>query len=206
MKKREITLLTILFIGALFLAISGKKPLYDQEIHPNKLAQAAVKKDRVINADELAEKLILKDPTIQLIDVRSPEEYEAFSLPGAINIPLDSLLNEEFEPTLTDEVYHRIFFSHGNNDAAKAWLICARVGYTNNSYLEGGLNQWVKTILRPESPAEIETIEAIRLYNKRRAASMFFGGGTAVSSSSNGSGPAVKITRKKKEASGGGCD
>lgn len=34
---------------------------------------------------------IKKDPTIKLVDVRSPEEYRAGHIPGAVSIPLDSL-------------------------------------------------------------------------------------------------------------------
>ncbi len=34
---------------------------------------------------------IKQDPAIRLVDVRSPEEFRSGHIPGAINLPLDSL-------------------------------------------------------------------------------------------------------------------
>ena len=207
MKKREITFLAVMLVAALWLAIAGKTPFYDKEICPYKLTRAAVKHDRKISTDQLAKRLMMNDPSIQLIDVRSPEEFAKFSLDGAINIPLDSLLNPEFKDVINQDVMTNVFYSNGSKKAAEAWLITRRVGYHNNIFLDGGLNRWVETILRPKAPAESAKEEAFRLYTFRKGASIHFGGGSGdVNAGSGSAKPAVTIKRKKKEAAGGGCD
>ena len=45
----------------------------------------------LIHPDELADWLINNDPSIQLIDIRSADEFDNFHLDGAINIPLNTI-------------------------------------------------------------------------------------------------------------------
>lgn len=45
---------------------------------------------KTINISELVERME-SDPTLQMIDVRSPGEYAAGHVPGAINIPLEQV-------------------------------------------------------------------------------------------------------------------
>ena len=200
--------MAVLLVAALWLALAGKTPVYDKEICPYKLTRAAVKADREISTDDLAKLLMMKDPSIQLIDVRSPEEYNKFSLPGAINIPLEKLLDKDYTDVVNQDVMTNVFYSDGSEKAALAWLVCRRVGYKNNKFLDGGLNRWVETILRPKAPAETDKEAAFKQYRFRKGASIFFGGGSGAVASDNAGAakPAAPIKRKKKEAAGGGCD
>ncbi|MCK7536091.1 MAG: rhodanese-like domain-containing protein [Marinilabiliales bacterium] len=40
-----------------------------------------------VTPETVADMIVNKDPSLRLIDVRSQDEFEKFSLPGAINIP-----------------------------------------------------------------------------------------------------------------------
>ena len=80
--------------------------------------------------------LVDKDPSLQLIDVRSTGEFEKFSLPGAINIPLENLLNPEFEDVLNQDVKLNVFYSNSSNVANQAWMITRQLGYKNNYVLD----------------------------------------------------------------------
>ena len=53
-----------------------------------------------VTTDQIADMLVQKDPSLQLIDVRGSDEFDKFHLPGAINIPLTNLLAVEFEDVL----------------------------------------------------------------------------------------------------------
>jgi rhodanese-related sulfurtransferase len=208
MKKIEIFYVSLLVIGAFWaLAVGNAKKDVQDHMTPCQLLDIAATADKYISTDELARKMMSNDPTIVLIDLRSPADFEKFSLRGAINIPLDSALNPENEDILNQKIFTNVFYSNSSDMAAKLWIITKRLGYNNNYILQGGLNRWVETILRPKRPSETAVNTEFELYNFRRAASSYFGGGSVSVASTLGDKPnAVPIKRKKKEAAGGGCD
>lgn len=160
-----------------------------------------------INPDEVANMIINKDQSLQLIDVRSEAEFEKFSLPGAINVPLVDILNNEREDILNQDVKLNVFYSNGSLDANQAWMITRQLGYHNNYVLQGGLNYWVETIMNPQEPPSTSPNEEIAKYDFRKGAGMALGG-EAVSSqpSSDDKSPIPSITKKKKKKSvQGGC-
>jgi rhodanese-related sulfurtransferase len=161
-----------------------------------------------MSPDEIAQMLIDKDPSLQLIDVRSKDQFEKFSLPNAINIPLESLLSTEFEEVINQDIKLNIFYSNSSNEANQAWMITRQLGYKNNYVLQGGLNYWATTIMNPEKPAEGSPNEEIAKYNFRMGASQALGGGTETAATGpatkcNAPKPVIQKTKKKKGASGG---
>jgi rhodanese-related sulfurtransferase len=162
-----------------------------------------------ISPDELADKIIQKDPSIQMIDVRNPREFDMFSLPGAINIPLQDILSENNFDLLNQGTKMNIFYSNGSTEANEAWMLTRQLGYQNNYVLQGGLNYWMETILNPVKPGSISSNDDIARYDFRKAASMALGGGdvSAASAASVTSTavpkPGVVPVKKKKKASGG---
>ncbi len=162
-----------------------------------------------ISPDEVADKIIQKDPSIQLIDVRNPREFDMFSLPGAINVPLQDILSEGNTDILNQGTRMNIFYSNGSTEANEAWLLTRQLGYQNNYVLQGGLNFWLETILNPTKPGSVISNDEIARYDFRKAASMALGGGSvsAIAPASAGSAsapkPGVVPVKKKKKASGG---
>jgi len=161
----------------------------------------------LIHPDELADWLINKDPSIQLIDVRSPEEYEKFSLGNAINIPLSDILSDEWTDYLDQGTKMNILYSTGSTKSHEAWMILRQLGYENNYVLQGGLNYWVETILNPELPKSTDPNDEIAKYDFRKGASQYFGGAVAtdVSTSSTKTKKPVIKRKTKKKAPEGGC-
>jgi len=162
-----------------------------------------------MSPDEIAKMLIDKDPALQLIDIRSKDQFEKFSLPNAINVPLESLLSAEFEEILNQDVKLNVFYSNSSNEANQAWMITRQLGYKNNYVLQGGLNYWAETILKPEKPAEGSPNEELAKYNFRMGASQALGGGTeaaAVGTAPKSGAPVPVIQKiKKKKGAAGGC-
>ena len=208
MRKRDITLILIMLIGAVIVAVLPRQEKIDKEICPYKLVDKATYADKYFSTDEVAKAIINNDPSIVLIDLRSPEEFAKFSLRGAVNIPIEKLLDDEYVDMLNQDVYTNILYSDGSLLSSEAWLILRRMGYKNNHVMAGGLNRWVETIMRPQKPDYMASNEDLATYEFRKAASAFFGGGSAVTAgASDAPAPAAPvIKRKKKEAGGGGCD
>jgi rhodanese-related sulfurtransferase len=160
-----------------------------------------------ITPETVAEMLVNKDPSLRLIDVRSQDEFEKFSLPGAINIPLSDLLSDQYSDILDQDVKMNVFYSNGSLNANEAWMITRQLGYTNIYVLEGGLNYWFDAILNPQKPASTSSDEEFAKYDFRKSAGQILGGGAVIQSSENKSAPspkpAITAAPKKKKASGG---
>ena len=162
-------------------------------------------KERYISTDKLANRLINQDPTVLLIDVRPQEEFKAFALPNAVNVPLSDILNPNYEGYLNQEAFDVILYSNDNYHADQAWLICNRLGYKNLYALKGGLNTWFNTIIDPKMPAETEPKEAFILYDLRKASAMYFGVGTTTKTVVKKKAKNVILIKKKKKVAEGGC-
>ena len=207
MKKFDILYVGLLLIGAFWTFIvnsTNDEPI--DRVQPCDLVEIIAQSDKYMSTDELARRLMFDDPTLSLIDLRSKTEYDKYSLEGAVNIPLENILNPENVDAINQDVQTVVFYSNSSDLAAKAWMLTKRLGYSNNYILKGGLNHWVETILRPREPKETASRSEFERYSFRKAASAFFGGGSATGESVATKKPKVAIKRKKKSAAGGGCD
>jgi sulfur-carrier protein adenylyltransferase/sulfurtransferase len=207
MKPRTLLALFIIPMGLIIAAVPQNKT------NPYKLTSAELldevnSRTQFIAPDVVADMIIKKDPSLRLIDVRSQDEFEAFSLPGAINIPAADLLSDQYSEILNQDIKMNVLYSNGTLAANEAWMITRQLGYTNNYVLEGGLNYWFDAILNPQKPPTVNSDEEFAKYDFRKSAGQALGGGglTAQTPSDQGgqtAKPSVKPAAKKKKASGG---
>jgi len=205
MNKRYYLLAGIMIILGVVLAFLPEKDYYKQ-IKPGELLAEINDPARYVTTDQVAEKIINQDPSIVLVDVRSVIENEKFSLPGALNIPMSEILNEEYTDMLDPATQDIIFFSNSDIYAEQAWIVAARYGFTNIYIMKGGLNCWVETIMKPVPPSSTASNYEIDLYEFRRGACTYFAGGnTIIQSDDSKAKPVVVKRRKKKSVAAGGC-
>lgn len=207
MKARVIWSIGAIGMGLIIAAVP-ENTTHPYKLTSDQLLEEVRGRQQFFSPDELADKLVNKDPTIQLIDVRDPDEFDKYSLPGAINIPLSDLLNTQWTDILNQDIKMNIFYSNGTVQANEAWMITRQLGYENNYILEGGLNYWVETIMNPLKPASTSPDEDIAKYDFRQAAGSALGGGgalapAAAAGQSGGAKPAIIKKPAKKKASGG---
>ncbi len=209
-KKRYI-FMAVVFIGLALLLVLLPEKHTSKELKPEQLLSEINNNNRYFSTDETAKSIISGDRYTALIDVRSAEEYNKFHLKGAVNIPLDSILNKdekgnyEYEDLLNQDLMTNILYSNGTVYANQAWILLRRLNYQNNYVMKGGLNRWIETVIKPKRPEQTASQKEFELYNFRRSASLFFGGGTvsAVSSETNAPVPIIKKKSGKKEEEGG---
>ena len=199
------TLLSIILLTLAFGFNILPEKNFSKDLTAEDLLLAVLDDSRYISSDDIASMLLNNDPSLGLIDVRDSAQFNAFSLPGAVNIPLDSLLTETASYYLDQNIKINVFYSNGSIYASQAWLLSKRKGFKNVLIMRGGLNNWVETILQPTEPKPNEPSSAFDLYQFRKGASQFFGGGSQVSSSSSTTKKAPIIRRKKKKSVAGGC-
>ena len=205
MNLRYTILSVILLLLAFGFTVLPEKN-YSKDLRADEVLLAVLDDSRFLSTDEVASLLLNNDPSLQLIDVRKPEQYKAFNLPGAVNIPLDSLLTEEASLYLDQDIKTNVLYSNGSIYASQAWLLTKRMGYQQVFIMRGGLNQWVETILRPVEPKPEDPASAFSTYQFRKGASQYFGGGsTDVGSSTSTTKRKPIIRSKKKKSIAGGC-
>ncbi len=161
-----------------------------------------------LEAELVAKMIVEKDPVLQLIDVRPQSEFEKYSLPGAINIPLDDLLSPEYADLLNQGTMTNVFYANGSTRANEAWMLVRQLGYENNYVLMGGLNYWFETIMNPQAPASTSSDDELARYDFRKGASQALGGGGLVASvadkkEGSAAPPKPKAVGKKKAVKGG---
>lgn len=77
---------------------------------------------------------------ITLLDVRSPEEFELEHIPGAINVPVDTLTGSLDRVPRGRTLVAVCAKGHGRSRGAAATLGAA--GFPDVSFLEGGIAAW----------------------------------------------------------------
>ncbi len=204
-----LAVILLLLASGLLLLPKYKK---NEGIMPELFVKNAISSERYIHTDLLTEKLINEDPSILLIDTRSEseKEFNEFSLPNAINIPLKNLLDDDYIGYIDQDIYDVVLFSNDSFYADQAWMLGNRLGFKNLYVLKGGLNEWFNTIINPKLPDETMPQEAFELYSFRKAAGMFFGVGLKKPEEKKEikSAPVKKVItvkKKKKKAPEGGC-
>ncbi|MBU3927607.1 MAG: rhodanese-like domain-containing protein [Bacteroidetes bacterium] len=203
MNKNYIILMGILILlaaGLLVLPLKNNSKQLDPEV----LMWDIVQPTRYVSTDEVAKMIIEHDPLLVMVDVRSAEDFQLFSLTSAINFPLDSLALDDAKSALTFNKRNLVFYSNDDLKSDQAWVIAKRLGLKNIYVLKGGLNRWIQTIIQPEAPLETASEVEFNLYAFRQGASQYFTGGS-ISIDQNPQVEVVVSRKKKAKAVEGGC-
>lgn len=200
--------MAVIFVSlALIVAFVPENTTHEYKLEAEDMLELVYERAQFYSPDEIADLIINKDPELQLIDVRKEDEYEKFSLPGAINIPISDLLSDEWRDYLDQDVKINVFYSNGTVLANEAWMITRQLGYRNNYVMEGGLNYWVEVISNPTPPKNVSPNEEFAKYDFRKGASQALGGGGAVETSNDfpqaTEKPVIQSRPKKKRVAGG---
>lgn len=146
---------SILAILPFFIILSLVVIPSKQEHMLNQISQARQQKKCVfkeVSADKLAYDLVTNFHQINLIDVRGPEKYSAYHLPLAMNIPLDSMLNREWEDVFRQTHKRNVFYADDDTTAKKACLLAKFIGHSENSILRESTNEFKRLILDTHPP------------------------------------------------------
>lgn len=173
MNKKYWILAGIMFLLGLGLVfLPQQNP--GEPISPKNLMTSLNQPFRYLTTDDVARRIIQKDPALLLIDVRDPAEYNTFSLPAAVNIPLKKILESDFQKLLSQKGMDVVFYSNGDLKAEDAWILSSRMGLQHLYIMKGGLNHWVETFFMPVEPPATAPSEVWATYDFRKAARLYF--------------------------------
>ena len=205
MNPRLYLALIVIPLGMILAAVPSNTT-HPYKLSPKELLEHVNSGMQYFSPDEVAHMIVSKDPSLVLIDVRAETDYEKYHLPGAINIPLSSLLEDQWKDYVNQDLRYNVFYSNGTVNANQAWMLTRQLGYENNFVLQGGLNYWVETIINPTPPSSTSPDEEIARYDFRQGAGQALGGGAMVESANQPAPNLPKIApRPKKKRVQGGC-
>ena len=101
--------------------------------HSKKTEYRQIATDEAIN-------IMKEEKDYIILDVRTPEEYKSKHIPGAINIPNETIGTEEV-PELPDKEQLIMIYCRSGNRSKQAADKLAAQGYTNIVEF-GGINDW----------------------------------------------------------------
>jgi rhodanese-related sulfurtransferase len=108
------------------------------------LAQTVAREEDHVTALELAQWIKERRPGLRVLDVRSRQEFDAYHLPTAEQLSLDSLATASFRARET-----LVLYSEGGAHAAQAWVLLRALGYRHVFFLRGGLYEWLEQVMNP---------------------------------------------------------
>ena len=157
-------ILVVLGIISAIMSFGGnnKDLTAPEEILPRLLAG-----DYRLSPDELAGILADQDSGFQIIDTRVAEDYRAMSLPGAVHLPIEILLEASNESLFTLADLKTVFYSNDELAATQAWMLAMQKGYRNLYVLEGGLAAWDSLVMKSKFEGEKITARENILFEKR---------------------------------------
>ncbi len=123
-----------------------------------------------VTASELATWIVEGRADYRLIDLRSAEEYAAYHIPTAENVPLSDLA--EYPLLRTEQV---VLYSEGGIHSAQAWMLLRAQGHEPAYMVLGGLEAWKDEVLYPALPADAGPQHRAR-FERAAALAQFFGG------------------------------
>jgi rhodanese-related sulfurtransferase len=168
--KFSIVLLCLGFILAL-LPLSGNMSF---TVKPQKLLTEVLDEKTCLSVDQVAGFVISEDKTVQIIDLRSQEEFRSMNIPGSINIPYREFLDNDPTRFLNNRNIKNIFYSNGDLESNYALVIARGMNIKNIYVMKGGLNEWFTTVMNSKFTGERISARENSLFETRtRARKMF---------------------------------
>ena len=103
-------------------------------------AQSEESTYRQVNAEE-ADSMMEEESGYIILDVRTAQEYSEKHIPGAINIPNETIGTEDI-PELPDKEQLILVYCRSGNRSKQASEKLVKLGYTNIVEF-GGINDWM---------------------------------------------------------------
>jgi len=173
MNTREKFSIVLLCFGLILaiIPLSGNRSFI---VKPKTLLSEVFDEKAYFTVDQVARFVVSEDKTVQIIDLRTPEEFGKMNIPGSINIPFNQLLNHDPGTFLNNGEIRNIFYSNGDVNSNYALVISRGLNYKNSYVMKGGLNEWFNTVMNSSFNGERISARENALYETRVSAKKMF--------------------------------
>jgi rhodanese-related sulfurtransferase len=173
MNPRE-KLSAILICLGLILALLPLTSNRSFNTRPKIVLEEVLDPEICLTADQVARLVAAEENSVQLIDLRSREEFRAFNIPGSINVPYSEFLDSDPHSILKNGKTKNVLYSNGEMYSNFALTIARGLNYRNTYVMKGGLNEWFNTVMISSFSGEKISARENAIYEARfRARKMF---------------------------------
>jgi hypothetical protein len=141
---------SVFVVLAVVAFVPGKQDIINMRIAQTQRQQTCVFKE--IPADKLAYEIVNNYYSLNIIDVRSPEEFEAFHLPMAINIPFDQIMERQYEPVFRQRIKTNVFYADSDTLVRMACLKAKHIGKSENLIMKESAMEFRQMFYELEEP------------------------------------------------------
>lgn len=170
-REKFSTILICLGLILYFLPITGGRSFTSK---PQKLLTEVLGDNIYITPDQVAGYVISEDSSVQIIDLRTPEEFKEANIPGSINIPYGKLLDNDLALYFNNGKTRNIFYSNGDFNSSYTLTIARGLGFNNTFIMKGGLNEWYNTVINSSFKGEKISARENALFETRTRAKKLF--------------------------------
>jgi hypothetical protein len=156
---------SLFVVLAVVAFLPGKQDIINMRIAEAKRQQTCVFKE--IPADKLADEIVNNYYALNIIDVRSPEEFEKFHLPMAINIPFENMTERQYEPLFRQRLKTNIFYADGDTLVRMACLKAKYIGKSENMIMKESAYEFQEMFYNAEAPLTDAPKHELQVFNYR---------------------------------------
>ena len=193
---------TVIILGLIFI----KKPELEYKITTSTMLEKVLSHSDLISPDKIMDILFENDTLYRFIDLRSAPDFLKDHLEGAVNIPIDHILDKKYQNVLNQDEKINVLYYSDHCGACGPWMILSQLGYKNNKILLGGYDYVTSYILNDYAPLSGEYQNEKARYNFSKIINETSGGQAKSLTIPQDNTPQLPIKKKKKDAvSSGGC-
>ena len=135
--------ISLAFVTLLLILITpSKEEIIAKRIQDPKIQQKTIFNE--VNSDALAFEIANNYYKINIIDVRTPEEYKAYHLPMAINIPFNDLGKREWHKVFSQNLKTNYFYADKGSLVKESYLWAKYLGKSENFILTDNPDKFKK--------------------------------------------------------------
>ena len=173
MNAREKFSVILISLG-LILSLLPNSANRSLTVKPDKLLSEVLDKNSYFSVDQVAKFIVSEDSSVQIIDLRSPEEFRIMNIPGSVNIPYNELINKDPGSFLNNRNIKNIIYSNGDLNSNYAVVIAKGLNYKNTYVMKGGLNEWFNIVMNSSFSGERISARENALFETRTRARKLF--------------------------------
>ena len=149
-KKHVVAGAVLLAVAALGAVLPDRKARLVAKVNaPGYVPHHVVKP---MTPDELAFRILDRDPHLRVIDLRAEAARKSRPLPGTIAVPAGDVLGREWRSTFSQRLVKKVLVAETEAEAKTAASLLVETGFENVAYLEGGYPEFERTVLSPAPP------------------------------------------------------
>jgi rhodanese-related sulfurtransferase len=173
MNTREKFSVALLCIGLILaiLPLTGNSSFI---VRPQNLLSEVLDNTTYLTVDQVARFVVSEDSSVQIIDLRTPEEFKTVNIPGSVNIPYGKILDKDPASFLNNGKIRNIFYSNGDFESNYALAITRGLNLKNTFVMKGGMNEWYNTVMNSSFSGEKISARENALFETRTRAKKIF--------------------------------